>query len=301
MSSTSSGTPFIALLEPTTLNWDKSLPASEQPNPSAIPRTFFDAMTVRTEVFVKEQGVPQENEFDDDDPRSAHWVIYASVNQTISPAVTDPETGRVLRPRQSETRSVPIGTLRLVPFPHPPHPKPGGEYWDGVLVNSEQDGAVANGNGNGTSGQTTADGKTTEQTPTFVPDRPTTYHDGIEPYVKLGRLAVLREFRGRGIAGQLIRTAIDWMRRHPTYFNPSPRDTGFERLGMEDPATTGTAASLPPIWSGLFCCHAQESAVKVYEKCGFKVDEKMGRWKEEGIWHVGMFLRVDVIPEQPEI
>ena len=60
------GTPFISLLEPTALPWEKALPPSEQPNPSAIPRTFLDAMTVRTEVFVHEQNIPQSNEFDAD-------------------------------------------------------------------------------------------------------------------------------------------------------------------------------------------------------------------------------------------
>lgn len=54
---------------------------------------FKDAMVVRTEVFVHEQGVPIENERDDDDERSIHWVIYAD----------------------SET---PVGVIRLVPSPH---------------------------------------------------------------------------------------------------------------------------------------------------------------------------------------
>ncbi|KAL1837522.1 hypothetical protein VTJ49DRAFT_3689 [Mycothermus thermophilus] len=302
--SAAGGTPFISILEPTPLTWDKHLPPSEQPNLSTIPRTFIDAMTVRTEVFVREQGVPQENEFDADDARSAHWVIYASVNQTISPAITDPTTGEILRPRQSETRSVPIGTVRLVPFPHPPHPQPGGVYVDGELV-SDSGGGDSKDEAAGAEPSPTITTTPTTNTvlPPFHPDRPTTYHDGREPYVKLGRLAVLRAFRGRGIAAQLIRTAIDWMRKHPRYFDPSPRSAGFERLGMEESTSSssasgsGDASGLPPRWEGLFCCHAQETAVKVYETCGFKVDEGMGRWMEEGIWHVGMFLRVEVEKE----
>ncbi len=272
------GTPFIALLEPTPLQWEKGLSPTEQPNPSAIPRTFLDAMTVRTQVFVQEQNIPQANEFDSDDARCAHWVIYASVNQTVSPAVTDPETGEILRPRQSETQSVPIGTVRLVPFPHPPHPVKGGAYFDGELVNQPP-----------TTQQTT-----TSTAPTFTPDRPTTHHDGVEPYVKLGRLAVAREFRGRGLAAQLVRTAIDWMRRHPSYFDPSPAERGFEQLGMEQGGTV-------PRWNGLICCHAQEDAVSVWRRCGFEVDEEMGTWMEEGIPHRGMFLRVEVEPEVQQV
>ncbi|KAL2197043.1 acyl-CoA N-acyltransferase [Corynascus similis CBS 632.67] len=280
------GTPFISLLEPTPLAWERALPPEEQPNAASIPRTFLDAMTVRSQVFVREQNIPQSNEYDTDDPRCAHWVIYASVNQTVTPAVTDPSTGEVVRPRQSETRSVPIGTVRLVPFPHPHHPLDGGVYVDGELV------GTADNNISPEEGDKTidAEGAAVTTKATFAPDRPTTFHDGVEPYVKLGRLAVISEFRGRGIARQLVHTAIDWMRTHPSYFDPSPAERGFEHLGMERSGTL-------PRWNGLICCHAQEDAVKVWEKSGFQVDEGMGRWFEEGIPHVGMFLRVQVQPE----
>jgi predicted GNAT family N-acyltransferase len=315
------GTPFISLLEPTALPWEKALPPSEQPNPSAIPRTFLDAMTVRTEVFVHEQNIPQSNEFDADDPRCAHWVIYASVNKTITPAVTDPSTGEILQPRQSETQSLPIGTIRLVPFPHPPHPHNGGVYVDGELINVNEPIARVNqvyspspnGNSTTTPQEDTNPSPspnnqhhqkapplvaplTTPQPtiPTFTPSHPTTFHDGHEPYVKLGRLAVTREFRGRGIAAQLIRTAIDWMRKHPSYFDPSPAELGFEHLGMEQGGTV-------PRWEGLICVHAQEDVIRLYEKCGFRVDEGMGKWTEEGIPHVGMFLRVEVEPEAKQV
>jgi predicted GNAT family N-acyltransferase len=292
------GTPFIALLEPTPLPWEKALPPSEQPNAASIPRTFIDAMTVRSQVFVQEQNIPQENEFDSDDARSAHWVIYASVNQTINPAVTDATTGEIIRPRQSSTQSVPIGTVRLVPFPHPPHPVPGGVYVDGELVTNPSDNPSSPTNATPSTTTTVADPSkdttTTNPQPTYTPDRPTTFHDGIEPYVKLGRLAVTRDFRGRGIAAQLIRTAIDWMRKHPSYFDPSPAERGFSSLGME-------AGGTLPRWNGLFCAHAQESAVKVWEKCGFQVDEGMGTWWEEGILHYGMFLRVEVEKEVNQV
>jgi hypothetical protein len=56
-----------------------------------------------------------------------------------------------------------------------------------------------------------------------------------------------------------------------------------------------------PRWNGLICCHAQEDAVKVWERCGFRVDEEMGTWMEEGIPHRGMFLRVEVEPEAQQV
>jgi hypothetical protein len=67
------GTPFIAFIGPTNLDgYDRKLPPSKQPG--NIPKTFLDAMEVREEVFVQEQGVPLDNEFDADDARACHWV-----------------------------------------------------------------------------------------------------------------------------------------------------------------------------------------------------------------------------------
>ena len=305
------GTPFIAFLDPTpTLGtaWDRSLPSHQQKNttpasvddlnslPSlehVIPRTFVDAMSVREQVYVAEQGVPQENEFDDDDFRSCHWVIYASISQVVEHEQRDPATGQVIRPRRSESSSVPIGTIRLVPFPHEAHPLDGGVYVDGKLVNGDELKKPSPVSTPMTEEEKQryplgpVGDKLTYVDPkyTFIRDRPTSLHDGVEPYVKLGRLAVVKEFRGRGIAGQLIRAAIDWQRQHTKYWNPNPAVLGFEKLGMD-------GDGLVPKWRGLICCHAQEDAVKIWQKHGFQVDEGMGRWTEEGIPHVGMFLRV---------
>ncbi|KAM7206425.1 hypothetical protein V8F20_002774 [Naviculisporaceae sp. PSN 640] len=337
-------TPFISVLEPPTdlTSYNRSLPSSQQHKPgqpsssSSIPKTFLDAMEVREQVYVQEQKVPLEYEHDSDDTRSVHWVIYASINQTIEPEIRDPSTQEIIRPRRSESRAMPIGTIRLVPFPHPPHPRKGGIYVDGRLTNAGDPVSKVGEPGSSFPTNTIPSASPTttapenipkdseivqpltpsEETrlsssPIFIPfgvDPPTTYHDGVEPYVKLGRLAVLKEFRGRGIASQLIRAAIDWMVKHRSAFNPSAAILGFETLGMTDSRTRTRALSTSedgnptvtkkavgagdvPKWRGLFCVHAQEDAVQLWEKHGFKVDEAMGRWLEEGIPHVGMFYR----------
>ena len=68
-----SATPFIAFQGPADLDgYDRKRGASEQA--ASIPKTFLDAMEVREQVFVFEQGVPLENEFDSDDARACHWV-----------------------------------------------------------------------------------------------------------------------------------------------------------------------------------------------------------------------------------
>ncbi|KAI8959461.1 hypothetical protein F5Y11DRAFT_303408 [Daldinia sp. FL1419] len=291
------GTPFISHLEPTRLDgYDRTRPHDQQP--AHIPKTFCDAMEVREAVFVREQGVPLCNEHDPDDSRSCHWVMYASVHFTASPEQRDPTTGEVIRPRRSETRSLPIGTLRIVPFPHPPHPQPGGRYVDNKLV--EDDGEQG---GDGVSGGsarprartlTSVDEERQASSLPFGTDRPTTYHDGKEPYVKLGRMAVIPEFRGHHIAGQLWRAAKKWLEDHPTFFNPSITELGMDQLKV-------SAVGNIPKWNGLVCCHAQENVVKIYERWGFKVDEGMGKWYEEGIPHVGMFLRLHVKDGNPKV
>jgi hypothetical protein len=66
-------TPFISMQEPTDLEaYDTKVGPGQQP--AGIPKAFLDAMEVREQVFVNEQGVPLENEFDSDDHRSCHWV-----------------------------------------------------------------------------------------------------------------------------------------------------------------------------------------------------------------------------------
>lgn len=266
------GTPFIGLLEPSKLEGYR-LGVPREALPSSIPRTFLDAMEVREEVFVKEQGVPAENEFDADDPRSCHWVIYVSVNKTEVPEVRN-EAGDVVRPRKSSTRSTPVGTIRMVPFPHEPHPKPGGDYWNGVLK----------GEGDG---HTTANCNDAMPARLFVQDRPTTFHDGKEPYIKLGRLAVTKDYRGNRFAGLLVQNALDWIKNNSSYFDPSIRELGLEQMG----ASTEAEA---PQWGGLVCVHAQEQVAKTWARWGFEIDEGMGKWWEEGIPHVGMFLRLDI-------
>ncbi|POR37853.1 Uncharacterized protein TPAR_01944 [Tolypocladium paradoxum] len=270
------GTPFITLLEPSKLEgFQAGVPHDAQP--ASIPRPFLDAMEVRESVFVEEQKVPLENEFDADDPRSCHWVVYASVNKTEELEVRD-EDGNVIQPRKSSTRTTPIGTIRLVPFPHDQHPKAGGTYWNGVLEGDDEKSPSSPGGPNKTVGT----------------DRPTSFHDGKEPYVKLGRLSVVKEFRGNNLAGLLVSTVLSWLRENPAYFDPSITELGLESMG----ATNETEI---PKWGGLVCVHAQEQVVGAWSKWGFRVDEGMGRWWEEDIPHVGMFQRLQVSPKEVRI
>ncbi|KAK2047567.1 acetyltransferase [Colletotrichum somersetense] len=291
------GTPFVSLLEPTRLDaYIRGVPHDEQP--AAIPKEFCDAMEVRESVFVNEQKVPVENEFDADDSRACHWVAYASVNKVVEKEVLD-AAGNIVKPRRSSTRTTPIGTIRLVPFPHAPHPKNGGVYWDGDLKEdpeaagpSDKTATTVEEPQTGTAAEHVGEERRVSVTKVSVPDRATKLHDGKEPYVKLGRLAVVPEFRGHRIARLLVTTALSWLRAHPGYFNPSIKEMGLEQMGA-------ASAEEVPKWKGLVCVHAQAAVVAAWEKFGFQVDEGMGTWWEEGIEHKGMFLRLDFEEETP--
>ncbi|KAI5862403.1 acyl-CoA N-acyltransferase [Durotheca rogersii] len=253
----------VSFLPPTRLDgYDRTRPSVAQPAGAAPPPPplFVDAMAVREAVFVREQGVPLACEHDGDDARSCHWVAYSA--PPAAPA--------------------PVGTLRVVPFPHPPHPAPGARYVDNVLQPPAADAAAGC--------PPSPPSPSPDAAAAAAADRPTAYHDGREPYVKLGRVAVVASARGLHVARRLWDAAARWLLENPDYFSAPPRDG---ESGEGEGGGEGRDVNRGR-WDGLVCCHAQETVAPVYERLGFAVDEGMGRWFEEGIPHVGMFLRLPV-------
>lgn len=226
--------------------YDPSRLPTDQPNndasdpAKALPAGFIDAMIVRDEVYVKEQHVALENELDEDDERSFHWVAYASVSTKAGIPLRD-EKMEDARRRSSASTKMPVGTIRLVPPPHPPHPN--GGYGTDV-------------------------------------------HDAKEAYAKLGRLAVVKEFRKAGISSLLIKTALNFAKNHP--YNIMPYRDATQAVRDEE------AGQRVGDFKGLVLVHSQTGVQKVWRKYGFETDQSMGHWDEEGIDHVGMWKRVDV-------
>ncbi|OIW27717.1 hypothetical protein CONLIGDRAFT_447112 [Coniochaeta ligniaria NRRL 30616] len=263
--------PFLAFLPPPGSKldrYDSTLLPQDQQESANIPITFIDAMTVREQVFVREQHIPLKYEFDSDDARSCHWVIYHSTC-TQEEAITDKVTGAVTLPESARSTSTPIGTIRLVPFPHPPHPKNGRQYIDGKILPQRP--------GQDPSSEEDDPNEPQGQAPAGYQDRVTSLHDGKEPYVKLGRLAIIRAHRGRFLSDMLLNAALDWAMTHYSYFD------------QVRPRAHGPSAE----WNGLVCVHAQVAAAKVWQRHSFFVDELMGKWYEEGIPHQGRFRRVE--------
>ncbi len=241
----------IQLLEPCNLDaYNRHLLSSSQPE--EVPSLFLDAMKVREAVFVQEQGVPLQSEFDEDDARSCHWILY-------DPFPTDSPQD----PPGAAAKPAPICTIRLVPYPHPPHPLPGGVY-EAVEGELLLRGPI------GPGGQILLP-PPPEQGSASNSSSP---HHTDEPYIKLGRLALLKDFRGRKLGLVLVRAALGWIRENPSYFDKNQPDDA-------------------PKFAGLVRIHAQESVVRLWEKAGFEVDNSAGRWWEEGIPHVGMSLCIE--------
>lgn len=271
-----SSTEFIAFLPPpgdTLAEYDHHTWHDQQTS-GAIPALFKDAMSVREEVYIKEQDCALENEVDEDDARSYHWISYASVGTTSSPPMSGRpsprssmradsangltpapthETKEEVRRRSSATASrVPVATIRLVPPPHPPHP---------------------------THGPSEGSPHSTGHSP---------LHDDKEPYIKLGRLATLAPYRGLGLSRLLINTALEWAAQHPEKILTPPSAASREYAKLDgDTKEQG-------VWKGLVLVHAQTSVEKLWAKHGFERDTGMGAWLEEGIEHIGMWKRLKV-------
>ncbi|KAK6432740.1 hypothetical protein LTR95_011090 [Oleoguttula sp. CCFEE 5521] len=95
-------------------------------------------------------------------------------------------------------------------------------------------------------------------------------HDGQEVFVKLGRLAVLKEWRGKDVSRVLVERAIEWATSH------------------------GVALGDGDEFKGLILVHAQIGLQRFWARHGFELDEGMGIWDEEGIDHVAMWRRVEI-------
>lgn len=106
-----------------------------------------------------------------------------------------------------------------------------------------------------------------------------------EPCIKLTRVAVMPEYRGRGLGRELVETALAWAAAHA-----SEIDAAIQRE-VESPALKKDELG-PFKWNGLVLVHAQVDVEQMYQRLGFETDDSLGKWDEEGIQHVGMFKRI---------
>lgn len=268
------GTEFMSMLPPPKEKvdgYDSTRPCSEQA--ITVPPLLGDAMAVREEVY-GEQGVPLEAEFDEDDARSWHWIAYASVASTGLPPKDIGSAPKARAPADDARRSSasasrkPVATVRLIPPPHGPN-----KYLEESHAADEH---------------ADADPPSDEMTAAHP----------AEPYVKLGRLATLKTYRGMGLAGLLLNAAFDFAKANPDTIYKPPSPAAIERAQIKDHGRDHLQ------WNGLVMIHAQAYLKKWWEKQGFTEDLRNDQgeveiaaephWMEEGIEHIGMWKRLDV-------
>lgn len=274
---TNTGTEFLAVISPlgSALDGYNTKPCNQQS--IHVPPTFRDAMAVREAVY-GEQGIPLEAEFDEDDARSWHWVAYASVaaHSAMPPKRMRRPSSHANTPADDARRAsatairVPVATIRMIPPPHRPN-----QY----MLNSN----------------TNTDTHTHGEAPQSMSDP---FHP-LEAYVKLGRLAALKAYRGLGLAKLLINAALDFATLNPDKVYSPPSPTALEKAQMQ-----GSHRDKEILWQGLVMIHAQTSLHAMWEKHGFHEELKndhgeveihaQPHWIEEGIEHMGMWKRLPV-------
>jgi predicted GNAT family N-acyltransferase len=278
-------TQFVSFLGPPgkdIKDYNRSLPPSEQP--PSIHHIFRDAMYVREEVFVKEQKVPLERELDDDDQHSYHWVVYASVGapkghepvvqrgfgssslatslESYKPVEKAEKVDGVRSRSGSTATNLPVGVIRLVPPPD----------------------AASRNRRDSTPHSPAAESVSSEAE---IAPHPTQFPG--ERYIRLGRLATLKDYRGIGLSRLLVNAALQYARKHPEEFAP-PR---VEGVALEEARIQGRHVN--DTWKGLVYVHAQKDrTMDLWKRYGFEVDEGMGVWDEEGMDHVGMYKRLEI-------
>ena len=236
---------------------------SDAPVPERVPNIFADAMIVRKAVFVDEQGCRLSEEIDADDEKAYHWVVYADFERPKRGA----QSGKTqIAPTNEYQRckarggTVAIGTIRLVLPPHGHHPLPSSVDGVGGVDVARIPGG----------------------------DQMTDYHNGRELYVKIGRMAVIDEWRGQGIAKFLVEKALHFANRNRREMGLLPSSSEEEKKAKQELGIKFEDLK----WHGLVLAHSQKSAISFYKKLGFIHDEKLGSWIEEGIEHVAMWKKL---------
>jgi predicted GNAT family N-acyltransferase len=260
----STGSDFVDFILPLQerLNlYDATSPSDYQPKnhatdpAKAVPQGFIDAMSVREAVFVHEQGRLLENELDFDDRRSFTWTAYASVPGHIKPMSGG---GHPMRQQSTSTKFA-IGTIRLIPPPN-------------------------------TTGHAFGKHRSKDDALPSGATIKSSIHDGCEPFLTLGRLAILSEFRKVGVSKLLIDSALTMAHDYPHIISKPPSSSLVGDLHDHFDLNLDMNTD----WSGLVLIHAQMELQKFWARYGFEVDQGMGIWEEEGMDQVAMWKRINL-------
>ncbi|EPQ32030.1 uncharacterized protein PFL1_00228 [Pseudozyma flocculosa PF-1] len=236
------------------------------------------AHRVRCEVFVTEQGYGLEEEVDQYDPVSAHFVLVHK---------GDPSNA--------------VGVVRLVPYPLPiPKQDPDGvepNSKDFPLGGSQSESSTASHFVSAVFG-TNSSQRDAAHDPTLTDAEEKRTEDLIPNLggAKLGRLAVLKEARGKGLAQRLVREAEAWL------INVIAHHTG-EREGAfgppdHDNQTKGDSLGKhQKVQSILIKISSQEYIQQLYKKMEYSAVGDV--YLEEGQPHVLMYKELVLNAKSP--
>lgn len=189
--------------------------------------------------------VALEHHINAEDGRSFHFIAYSC---------------------DADGNEVPIGSLRVLPPPNEPRPHNGSV----ILSQSVEEGEVKILNGEELFGKgVEEDIKKREEE--WEERNPTDMWDGKEWFLQFGRMCVLKEWRGKGVADLLVKRACQWAEG----FRMDVSESGSE-------------------WKGLLLANAREEARRMWERNGFVEDKAMGRWNEVGVELFAICRRVEM-------
>lgn len=251
-----SHSPHISLIPPpgpSVLNIFSQPTLSE----SKVPSLFLDASAIRKAVFVDEQHCSAAEEIDADDPRSWHWVVFATYRERSGNSANAADLAG------AETEAA--ATIRLVPVSVA---SPDGD--DSVVTHIE-----------GPSHHSTHmwDG-----------------HESYIKLGRLATLSAYRGLGlGRLLVNAALQWASENATTLRATDFPTSREgkrNEGEEQHKEESKAENDGDGKGNGWNGLVLVHAQTVVESFYKRLGFVTDEGMGRWYEEGIEHLAMWRRL---------
>ncbi|MCJ1469112.1 hypothetical protein MMC07_007745 [Pseudocyphellaria aurata] len=226
---------------------------------STVPSIFLDAYAVRIAVFVDEQKCRGAIEIDADDPRSWHWVAFATSRESDDSRAAAKELG--------SGKTSAAATIRLVPVSPP----------------------SADGEDNAIEGI---------ESPPHAPTQMWDGHEPYIKLGRLATLSAYRGLGlARLLVNAALEWAAEnasTLRATDNLtFSEEKREEGEgQQVGQGKEENNGNVKDNG--WNGLVLVHAQTTVESFYKRSGFATDVGMGRWYEDGIEHLAMWKRLEL-------
>ncbi|CAO1625270.1 unnamed protein product [Jaminaea pallidilutea] len=218
-----------------------------------------EAHRLRVEVFHKEQGFPLETEVDEYDALSAHFLLIdtqsTSLHPSTAPASTAGEAASTAGPGSGDDDVRGLGTLRWVPYPSSAAP---------AIVQDAAAGSVSSRLPLG-------------RPPSNEGTLAVTF--GTAGGAKLGRLALEKSLRGKGLGKRLVVESEQWV-------TEALRQKKQQQQQQQQENGSGCGGAVAQSKAVEFRIHSQMHVVDFYKALGYSVQGD--QFDEEGAPHLLM-------------